>query len=87
MWVWGTATLASLLSLRLVGHVLCTLVLLGHRAMSVPISPLTPTPEHFKLLRFREARLMLTVNYLTFCGAVTLYLDLALTSTSRLVSR
>lgn len=69
------------------GHVLRTLVLLGHRAMSVPISPLTPTPEHFKLLRFREARLMLTVNYLTFCGAVTPHLGLALASTPPLVSR
>lgn len=85
MWVWVTATLASLLPLRLMGHVLRTLVLLGHRAMSVPISPLTPTPEHFKLLRFREARLMLTVNYLTFCGAVTPHLALA--STPPLVSR
>lgn len=45
------------------------------------------TPEHFKLFRFREPRLIPTVNYLTFRGAATLYLGLALASTPPLVSR
>lgn len=56
---------------------------LRRQSSHTPIRP----PEHFKLFRFREPRLILTVNYLTFGGATMLYLDFSLASTPTLVSR